>query len=175
MWRGTHSRRVRPVDIGRTSTNRGRAVWLLVLALSATGCGWFDRPASVDPKVLEPLPSGLEAVRVGSYPCRGSGDIGWEYEYVVVLGDDGAVGGRLYSHLEASGFGLRASGRDDWVVSVGTKGDILLRLGPVARWRESSGPILEGPIEFEVDGAVDGWEGPAALIGLEPTGEVCEV
>jgi hypothetical protein len=166
-----------PVDRHDPSTAGRAGVRLIgaVLALALPGCGAFSPPASIDPSVLEPLPAGLELVGAGTYPCRGSGDIGWEYEYVVVLGDDGEMDGRLHSHLEEIGFGLRPAERDDWVVTTGEKDDIRVHLGPVDRWRDLGGRILEGPPTAEVKSAVGDWDGPAALIGLEPTDKTCEV
>ena len=137
---------------------------------SPLSCGQLGAPDSVDASALEPLPSGLDLVSAGSYPCRGSGEIGWEYAYQVVRGDDGKAGGALYTHLEESGFALRPSGRNDWVVTNGTGQGAVIRLGPVERWRTRGGPIVEGPSTSEVERAIRGWHGPVALIGLEPVG-----
>lgn len=149
-------------------------MWMALLVVPLA-CGHLGSPESVDAEVIEPLPGDLELVDAGTYPCRGSGDIGWEYTYFVVLGDDGEIGGPLYSHLEKSGFALRPSGRSDWVVTAGSSEDALIRLGSISRWRTSGGPILEGPSTSEVEEAIGGWDGPAAVVGLEPGGVPCEI
>jgi hypothetical protein len=168
----------RDLQIGQRCKAQGvRALRVAVVAaflFAPLSCGLASAPESVDASRLGPLPSGLDLVSAGSYPCRGSGEIGWEYTYFVVLGDDGETGGALYSHLERAGFGLRASERDDWVVTEGSDGEALIRLGPVARWRDLGGAFLEGPADSEVEEAIGEWQGPAALVGLEPSEATCE-
>jgi hypothetical protein len=150
------------------------AIVAAVFAVSPS-CGLIGGPESVDASAIEPLPPGLTLASAGSYPCRGSGEIGWEYTYLVVLGDDGEAGGALYTHLEESGFSLRPSGRNDWVTTDGSGEEALIRIGPVARWRTDNRSIVEGPSTSEVERAIGEWEGPAALIGLEPVGVTCEI
>ena len=152
-----------------------RVAMLMAVLAVPLACGQLGSPESVDAEVIEPLPRSLELVSAGTFPCRGSGEIGWEYTYVVVLGDNGEVGGPLYSHLEKSGFALRPSGRSDWVVTDGISEEALIRLGPVSRWRTHDVHILEGPTTSEVEQAIGEWDGPAELVGLEPVGVTCEI
>lgn len=152
-----------------------RVLALLVCVVVLASCGLLDDPVTPQLSDLQPLPSGLELVDVGTYPCRGSGDIGWEYRYVVIRGDDGMDGGPLQSALVENGFAFQPAANGDWITSVGRTDDVLLRLGSVAAWREAPGSGVYGPIASEVEDAMADWSGPATLVGLEPVDVDCEV
>ena len=134
--------------------------------------GWYDFRRSLGAGAAPRRPG---AGRGGTYPCRGSGDIGWEYRYVVVVGDDGEVGGTLYTHLEERGFVLQPSERADWVLTLGRREDVALRLGSVEEWLLDGSDVQAGPDSRAVRRAVADREGPMALVGLEPTDETCEI
>lgn len=151
----------------------GATALLVVLAL-AGWLGLFSRVTVVGRSALLPLPGGLREVYDGTYPCRGSGNIGWEYRYLVVSGDEGRLGGLLDQHLQARGFVVGPSS-DEWRRLVARKGNVQVSTGPLSDYFEMPRSFQRGPIESRVAEAARDERGPLALVELAPIAKQCEV
>lgn len=141
---------------------------------AATYLGFLPRPALVERSEVEPLPRPLFVVYDGTYPCRGSGEIGWQYRYLVVRGDAGAPGGTLYDHLRDRGFVVEPAS-DEWRRFVARRGDVEVSVGPLHAALVEERSILRGPLTTEARNAVKDEPGPLALMELLPNDRTCEV
>lgn len=164
-----------------------RVVWItgiLVVVLVLVALGWvvlrllFPPAVVVPTTAVTPLSEPLVLLADELWPCRGAGgESGFEVRFLLIGPSGPDIEDAVGTHLRSRGYALRPVEKSDygpdWSRFVAEKADILIFVGDVQSYLADP-RILEGPGESDTGDVVGGFDGPIALLSVEPKNVTCE-